>query len=187
MNEVGYLQLRGIGKHFGAFTALKNIDLTIRRGEFVCFLGPSGCGKTTLLRIIAGLEPQTSGSIVQVGRDVSILPPAARDYGIMFQSYALFPNLSVAENVAYGLVNRKQPRAQVAARVDELLALVGLPGIGAKYPARCRAASSSGWHWRGPWPRRRGCCCWTSRCPRWTPSCGCTCATRSAACSASWA
>ncbi len=136
MNEVGYLQLRGIGKHFGAFTALKNIDLTIRRGEFVCFLGPSGCGKTTLLRIIAGLESQTSGSIVQDGRDVSVLPPAARDYGIMFQSYALFPNLSVAENVAYGLVNRKLPRVQVAARVDELLALVGLPGIGAKYPAQ---------------------------------------------------
>ncbi|HYP70709.1 MAG TPA: ATP-binding cassette domain-containing protein, partial [Variovorax sp.] len=136
MKDAGYLQLRGIGKHFGAFAALRNVDLTIRRGEFVCFLGPSGCGKTTLLRIIAGLESQTSGSIMQDGRDISLLPPAARDYGIMFQSYALFPNLSVAENVAYGLVNRKQPRAQIAARVEELLSLVGLPGTGPKYPAQ---------------------------------------------------
>ncbi len=131
-----YLELRGIHKHFGSFTALKDIDLTIERGEFVCFLGPSGCGKTTLLRIIAGLETQSAGRIDQAGRDISLLPPAERDYGIVFQSYALFPNLSVADNVAYGLVNRRQPRATIKARVDELLALVGLPGSGAKYPAQ---------------------------------------------------
>ena len=134
--DESYLRLLGVSKRFGSFTALSQIDLAIARGEFVCFLGPSGCGKTTLLRIIAGLETQTAGRIVQAGRDVSVLPPAQRDYGIVFQSYALFPNLSIADNVAYGLVNRKQPRAQVAARVDELLALVGLPGSGAKYPAQ---------------------------------------------------
>ncbi|MGJ7496228.1 putative 2-aminoethylphosphonate ABC transporter ATP-binding protein [Variovorax sp. RT4R15] len=131
-----YLELRGIQKRFGSFTALDNIDLSIRRGEFVCFLGPSGCGKTTLLRIIAGLETQTAGHILQAGRDISVLPPAGRDYGIMFQSYALFPNLTVAQNVGYGLVNRKQTRAQITPRVEELLALVGLPGSGAKYPAQ---------------------------------------------------
>lgn len=131
-----YLALTGIHKRFGTFTALESIDLSIRRGEFVCFLGPSGCGKTTLLRIVAGLETQTSGRIVQAGRDVSVLPPAERDYGIMFQSYALFPNLTVAQNVGYGLVNRKQSRGQITARVDELLALVGLPGSGDKYPAQ---------------------------------------------------
>ena len=131
-----YLQLRGIRKTFGAFTALDDIDLSIRLGEFVCFLGPSGCGKTTLLRIIAGLETQTAGRILQGGRDISVLPPAGRDYGIMFQSYALFPNLTVAQNVGYGLVNRKQTRAQITPRVEELLALVGLPGSGAKYPAQ---------------------------------------------------
>jgi iron(III) transport system ATP-binding protein len=131
------LRLEGITKSFGAFTALRAVDLTIQRGEFVCFLGPSGCGKTTLLRIIAGLEQQTSGRIVQNGRDVSHLPPAARDYGIVFQSYALFPNLTIEQNVGYGLVNRRQGRAQVRQRVDELLALVGLPDAGPKYPSQC--------------------------------------------------
>ena len=130
------LQLRGIHKAFGQFVALEHIDLEVRKGEFMCFLGPSGCGKTTLLRVIAGLEAQTRGEIRQDGRDISRLPPAERDYGIVFQSYALFPNLSVADNVAYGLVNRRVPRAQIAARVSELVRLVGLPGSEAKYPAQ---------------------------------------------------
>ena len=136
MNDTPYLDLQRIRKSFGHFTALDDIDLSIRQGEFVCFLGPSGCGKTTLLRIIAGLETQTAGTLLQAGRDISVLPPAERDYGIMFQSYALFPNLSVADNVAYGLVNRKQSRSQAAPRVEELLQLVGLPGSGDKYPAQ---------------------------------------------------
>ena len=131
-----YLQLRGIGKQFGSFTALRDIDLDIHQGEFVCFLGPSGCGKTTLLRIVAGLEAQSSGTIAQADRDISRLPPAQRDYGIVFQSYALFPNLSVADNVAYGLVNRKLPKAQIRSRVEELVKLVGLPGSEDKFPAQ---------------------------------------------------
>jgi iron(III) transport system ATP-binding protein len=131
-----YLRLEGIRKSFGSFEALKDIDLQVAQGEFVCFLGPSGCGKTTLLRIVAGLETQTAGRIVQGGRDISVLPPAERDYGIVFQSYALFPNLSVADNVAYGLVNRKVAKAAAAARTGELLTLVGLPGSGAKFPAQ---------------------------------------------------
>ncbi|MFO1269604.1 MAG: putative 2-aminoethylphosphonate ABC transporter ATP-binding protein [Rubrivivax sp.] len=131
-----FLKLEGIRKQFGSFTALEGVDLAIDKGEFVCFLGPSGCGKTTLLRVIAGLEVQTAGRIEQGGRDIGTLPPAQRDYGIVFQSYALFPNLSVADNVAYGLVNRKVPKAQISARVGELLRLVGLPGSEAKYPAQ---------------------------------------------------
>jgi len=131
-----FLELRHIRKDFGAFTALNDISLGIRQGEFVCFLGPSGCGKTTLLRIVAGLEVQTSGEVWQGDRDISRLPPAQRDYGIVFQSYALFPNLSVADNVAYGLVNRKTPKAQAQRRVEELLKLVGLPGSQGKYPAQ---------------------------------------------------
>ena len=130
------LALQGVTKQFGSFSALRGVDLTIAPGEFVCFLGPSGCGKTTLLRIIAGLEAQSAGTLHQAGRDISRAPPAGRDYGIVFQSYALFPNLSVADNVAYGLVNRRVPRAQARARVAELLALVGLPDSQAKYPAQ---------------------------------------------------
>jgi len=116
--------------------ALSDIDLDVRQGEFVCFLGPSGCGKTTLLRIIAGLEVQTAGSVRQAGRDISRLPPAQRDYGIVFQSYALFPNLSVFDNVAYGLVNKRVGRKAIDARVAELLTLVGLPDADAKYPSQ---------------------------------------------------
>ena len=136
MSQDAFLELRQIRKDFGSFNALHDINLDIAKGEFVCFLGPSGCGKTTLLRIIAGLEVQTAGSISQVGRDISRLPPALRDYGIVFQSYALFPNLSVADNVAYGLVNRKTGRAQIRQRVEELVKLVGLPGSESKFPGQ---------------------------------------------------
>src|SRR5262245_4735532 len=136
MTTMAYLEVRSLHKRFGEFIALGDISLDIVEGEFVCFLGPSGCGKTTLLRTIAGLDPQTSGTIRQKGRDVSALPPAQRDFGIVFQSYALFPNLSVVDNVGYGLASRRQPRAAIAKRVDELLALVGLPDEGAKYPAQ---------------------------------------------------
>ena len=131
-----FLELGGIRKTFGRFEALKTISLAVARGELMVFLGPSGCGKTTLLRIIAGLEVQDTGTIVQDGRDVSRLPAIKRDYGIVFQSYALFPNLTIDDNVAYGLVNRRQGRAAIRKRVDELLALVGLPTEGAKYPGQ---------------------------------------------------
>ena len=128
--------LQGIAKKFGQFVALRDVSLSIAPGEFVCFLGPSGCGKTTLLRIIAGLEPQNAGQVLMAGRDVSGLPPSLRNYGIVFQSYALFPNLTVARNVAYGLETRGTPRAEISRRVDELLALVGLAAHKAKYPAQ---------------------------------------------------
>jgi iron(III) transport system ATP-binding protein len=131
-----FLELSHIRKEFGSFVALHDVSLGVHQGELICFLGPSGCGKTTLLRIVAGLEVQTSGTIVQAGRDITRLPPMNRDYGIVFQSYALFPNLSIAENVAYGLVNRRVPPAQRKARVKELLALVGLPDSGDKFPAQ---------------------------------------------------
>jgi iron(III) transport system ATP-binding protein len=130
------LRLEGIGKRFDRFVALRSIDLEVPRGEFVCFLGPSGCGKTTLLRVIAGLEEASEGRILQNGRDISRLPPSQRDYGIVFQSYALFPNLDVAANVGYGLISRRAEREQVRARVTELLALVGLPGTERKYPSQ---------------------------------------------------
>jgi iron(III) transport system ATP-binding protein len=130
------LCIRNLTKTFGQFTALNDVSLDVPKGEFVCFLGPSGCGKTTLLRAIAGLDPQDAGMIEIAGRDVSHLPPAARDFGIVFQSYALFPNLTVGANVGYGLVNRRAGRAVMDARVTELLTLVGLTDQQKKYPVQ---------------------------------------------------
>lgn len=130
------LQIRGLSKSFGTFVALKDIDLDIKQGEFVCFLGPSGCGKTTLLRAIAGLDMQSSGTIHQNGRDISYLPVNHRDFGIVFQSYALFPNLSVERNVGYGLQRGGLSKSARRARVDELLKMVGLENHAAKYPAQ---------------------------------------------------
>jgi len=128
--------LEGIAKKFGVFIALRAVSLSVDPGEFVCFLGPSGCGKTTLLRIIAGLERQNAGAVLMAGRDVSTLPAAQRNYGIVFQSYALFPNLTVGRNVGYGLETRKAGKREIARRVDELLDLVGLRHHREKYPAQ---------------------------------------------------
>lgn len=139
MNDVNgavYLQVDHLTKKFGDFVALNDVSLTVNEGEFVCFLGPSGCGKTTLLRAIAGLDIQTMGTVRQAGRDISALPPSERDFGIVFQSYALFPNLSVTRNIAYGLENKKMPRAEIDARVADLLELVGLLEHRTKYPSQ---------------------------------------------------
>jgi len=131
-----YLKIENVWKAFGDFFALKDISLEVKRGEFVCFLGPSGCGKTTLLRAIAGLDIQTTGAVFQDGKDISALPPAERDFGIVFQSYALFPNLTVEKNIAFGLENSGIARPDIDKRVAELLELVGLPEQARKYPAQ---------------------------------------------------
>jgi iron(III) transport system ATP-binding protein len=131
-----YLRLSKIQKTFGRFVALKDINLEVKTGEFICLLGPSGCGKTTLLRILAGLDYPDAGQIWQGGREITLLPPAQRDFGIVFQSYALFPNLTASQNISYGLENTGMSKANRQARVEELLALVGLTGSGSKYPAQ---------------------------------------------------
>jgi iron(III) transport system ATP-binding protein len=139
MNPPGntnYLQVEKVTKKFGKFTALRDVSFTAQPGEFISVLGPSGCGKTTLLRMVAGLEPLTRGRILIQDRDVSNLPVSRRNVGIVFQSYALFPNLSAADNVAYGLRGRNSEKTAIRRRVRELLELVGLSGIGAKYPAQ---------------------------------------------------
>lgn len=134
--EDAYLNANNLCKLFGDFEALKDISFSIKKGEFICFLGPSGCGKTTLLRCIAGLEVQTSGSLNQAGDDVSKKPPSERDFGIVFQSYALFPNLTVEQNVGYGLINKGARKSEVNQRVTELLALVNLEQHRSKYPSQ---------------------------------------------------
>ncbi len=136
MQDGHYLQIKNLWKLFGEFVALRDVTLHIDEGEFICFLGPSGCGKTTLLRAIAGLDFQSRGSIIQEGNDVSSLPPASRDFGIVFQSYALFPNLTVRKNIAFGLENTGRNRREITQRVDELLQLVGLPEQKEKFPAQ---------------------------------------------------
>ena len=134
--EESYLATNNLSKSFGTFEAIRNISINIQEGEFVCFLGPSGCGKTTLLRCIAGLEVQSTGSVIQKKIDISNLPPSSRDFGIVFQSYALFPNLSVFSNIAYGLVNNKWNKHDINQRVDELLDLVSLTEHAKKYPSQ---------------------------------------------------
>jgi iron(III) transport system ATP-binding protein len=131
-----YLKIDNLTKKFGNFVALDSVSLEVYEGEFVCFLGPSGCGKTTLLRAIAGLDIQTSGTVRQADADISALPPSERDFGIVFQSYALFPNLTAERNIAFGLENQKLDKSAVDKRVNELLDLVGLPDQGPKYPAQ---------------------------------------------------
>lgn len=131
-----YLQITHLNKSFGAFQALRDISLSVEAGEFVCFLGPSGCGKTTLLRAIAGLELPDNGRIIQQDRDITWLPPEQRDFGVVFQSYALFPNLTVAQNIAFGLENRRLPKAHIQETVLKWLDLTGLREHSHKYPAQ---------------------------------------------------
>ncbi len=118
--------LCGVAKEFGGFAAIMDIDIAVAPGEFVVLLGPSGCGKTTTLRVIAGFTPPTAGRVLIDDADVTRLPPRRRNIGMVFQNYALFPTMTVTENVAFGLRQRRTPRPQIATRVDELLALVRL-------------------------------------------------------------
>ncbi len=131
---MSFLELTGVQKHFGEFHAVDDFNLVAERGEFVSFLGPSGCGKTTTLRMIAGFEQPTAGTIRIAGEDVTNKPPNRRNVGMVFQSYALFPNMTVADNIGFGLKVRKRPADQIKKRVIELLELINLPDNGSRYP-----------------------------------------------------
>jgi putative spermidine/putrescine transport system ATP-binding protein len=128
------LTARGLVKQYDGVPAVDGVDLDVRAGEFVSLLGPSGCGKTTTLRMIAGLEPVDDGEIAIDGADVTDLPPQRRNLGMVFQNYALFPNLSAFENIAFALRVRRRPKAEVKARVNELLDTVHLREAADKYP-----------------------------------------------------
>ena len=131
---MSHLKIENITKKFGNHTTLNGIDLEINKGEFICILGPSGCGKSTLLRILAGLENVESGCVYINGKDVTTTPPAKRNFGIVFQSYALFPNLTVSQNVAYGLSGRKYSRKEIKAKVEEAINTVNLTEHANKHP-----------------------------------------------------
>jgi spermidine/putrescine transport system ATP-binding protein len=123
------LEIVGLEKSFATFKAVNRVDLTIPEGEFFSLLGPSGCGKTTLLRMLGGFESPTAGEIRQGGKRIDQLPPNQRHFNMVFQRYALFPHLSVWENVAFGLKVKKVPKTEIKERVDEMLALVKLSGM----------------------------------------------------------
>jgi putative spermidine/putrescine transport system ATP-binding protein len=131
---MAFLEIENLKKTFGPHTAVQGFDLAVEKGEFISFLGPSGCGKTTTLRMVAGFEHPDSGRITIGGRDVTGLRANQRQIGMVFQSYALFPNMTVAENVAYGLKIARRPAAEIGARVGEMLALIKLPAMADRYP-----------------------------------------------------
>jgi iron(III) transport system ATP-binding protein len=130
------VEVAGVNLSYGQTHVLKDVNLTIRPGEFFAFLGPSGCGKTTLLRLIAGFNIAQTGTVHVGGREISALPPWKRDVGMVFQSYALWPHMSVAKNVAFGLEERKVPKAEIDRRVMAALELVGLAHLAERRPSQ---------------------------------------------------
>jgi len=132
---VSELKLEGVVKRYGQVVAVERVDLHIHEGEFLTLLGPSGCGKTTTLRMIAGFIDPTEGRILIGAEDVTGLPPQKRDIGMVFQDYALFPHLTIADNIAFSLVERRVPTADRRKRIGELLDLIRLPGVEERYPS----------------------------------------------------
>src|SRR5437899_9382738 len=128
------LELVGLSKRYGELHAVREVDFRVEQGELVVLLGPSGCGKTTTLRLLAGFVEATAGRVLLGGRDVTGFPPYRRNTGMVFQGYALFPHLSAAENVAFGLEMRRVEKSAIAARVAEALRLVRPEGIGERMP-----------------------------------------------------
>jgi putative spermidine/putrescine transport system ATP-binding protein len=129
-----FLRIENLVKSFGPNTVVKGANLVFERGEFITLLGPSGCGKTTILRMIAGFERPSAGTILVEGKDITPLAPNQRKIGMVFQAYALFPNMNVEDNVGFGLKIAGMPAEQRRARVEEMLKLIGLPGYGKRYP-----------------------------------------------------
>src|SRR5665647_2600783 len=130
------LELQGVGRSFGGIDALVDLNLTVRAGEFIALLGPSGCGKSTALNCLAGLLPLTHGEIFIDEQRVDLLPAEKRDFGMVFQNYALFPHLTVEKNIAFGLEMRKIPKVEIKRRVADAIALVKLEQHATKLPGQ---------------------------------------------------
>src|SRR5438067_12623240 len=131
---MAFLELEDVTKRFGQMTAVDHIDLSVEQGEFLTLLGPSGCGKTTILRMVAGFETPSEGTILLDGEDITLRAANKRPMGMVFQSYALFPHLTAEQNIAFGMNRKRQPKETISNRCSELLGLAGLGAHGRSYP-----------------------------------------------------
>ena len=166
------LEIRNLTKSFDGQHAVDDVSLTIYKGEIFALLGASGCGKSTLLRMLAGFEQPTAGQIMLDGVDLAHVPPYQRPINMMFQSYALFPHMTVEQNIAFGLKQDRLPKAEITARVQEMLALVHMQEYAKRKPHQLSGGQ------RVAWRNGRSCCCSMSRWARWTKSCAIACSWR---------
>jgi spermidine/putrescine transport system ATP-binding protein len=182
------IELRGVVKEFRSHgesvIAVRDMDVAIAEGEFFSLLGPSGCGKTTTMRIIAGFEDPTQGTVHLHGADVTLIPPHKRDVNMVFQSYALFPHMNVFDNVAFGLRRKKTAKKEVEERVTEILAIVGLEGYAKRRPRQMSGGQQQRVALARALVNGRARCCSTSRLAHSTSSSGRRCRSSSSASSA---
>ena len=161
MSEVA-VGIHGVTKRFSDVVAVNSLNLDVADGEFFSLLGPSGCGKTTTLRMIAGLEYPTEGSVTIFGEEMGLRPPNKRPVNTVFQSYALFPHMTVAQNVGFGLEMLDVDAGEIATRVDQSIDLVRLSGLGDRRPSSSPVVSNKEWRWPAPWSIDPRCCSSTS-------------------------
>ena len=165
-----HLTLSNLSKQFPGITVVQDFNLDVKKGEFVSFLGPSGCGKTTTLRMIAGFEVPTTGKVTLDDADITDRAPNQRNVGMVFQAYALFPNMTVAQNIGFGLRVRKESRAHhLKSGWPKCSRSSILNRKGTVIPINFQAANNSAWPWPGPWPIAPKYYCWMSRYRRWMP------------------
>jgi ABC-type Fe3+/spermidine/putrescine transport system ATPase subunit len=177
------IRIEAASKRFGQVTAVDQVSLEIRANELFALLGPSGCGKTTLLRLLAGLERASAGRILIDGEDMAGVPPNRRPVNMVFQSYAVFPHMSVAQNVAYGLKVSGVPRAETLPRVSQALAMVRLDGLEERRPDQLSGGQLQRVALARALIKRPRCCCSTSPSRRSTASCARRCGSSWSACS----
>lgn len=180
------MEFRHVGKQYDDNVVLRDINFKIEAGKFYTLLGPSGSGKTTILRLIAGFDQPTSGEIYFAGQEINDVPANRRQVNTVFQDYALFPHMNVAENVAFGLQIKGVKKSEIKRRVDEALQLVQLAGYGAREITAMSGVSGSGWRLPGQLSTSPRYCYWMRPCQRWTISCGCRCRPSSVSCSVNW-
>ena len=166
--------------------SVTDFNLEIQDKEFIIFVGPSGCGKSTTLRMIAGLEEISKGEMYIGGRLINDVPPKDRDIAMVFQSYALYPHMTVYKNIAFGLELRKTPKDEIDRRVHEAAKILEIEHLLDRKPRLCPAASVSVLLWAVQWFVTRQSSCWTSPCPTWMLSCVPACAPKSSSCTRSW-